>query len=205
MKSIPFLKVRGIRRRWLLNSVSIMVMILAVVVIAFSLVMKNYYDSSILSDMESKARIAANYFGSYAGSMDISTGDYLTAAQDYVSSFEDGTKLELQFLTPGGKVVYSSNGLTLSGTMPGTDDIAHLQTYQEISSWTGNSPQTDFRISSRERALPGFSMNIFMMAYSTWVSFTRWPFFSRVRLRVFRTKGVCWISPSSIMSPPMRR
>lgn len=148
MKSIPFLKVRGIRRRWLLNSVSIMVMILAVVVIAFSLVMKNYYDSSILSDMESKARIAANYFGSYAGSMDISTGDYLTAAQDYVSSFEDGTKLELQFLTPGGKVVYSSNGLTLSGTMPGTDDIAHLQTYQEISSWTGNSPQTGERITA---------------------------------------------------------
>ena len=148
MKSIPFLKVRGIRRRWLLNSVSIMVMILAVVVIAFSLVMKNYYDSSILSDMESKARIAANYFGSYAGSMDISSGDYLTAAQDYVSSFEDGTKLELQFLTPGGKVVYSSNGLTLSGTMPGTDDITHLQTYQEISSWTGNSPQTGERITA---------------------------------------------------------
>ena len=102
MKSIPFLKVRGIRRRWLLNSVSIMVMILAVVVIAFSLVMKNYYDSSILSDMESKARIAANYFGSYAGSMDISTGDYLTAAQDYVSSFEDGTKLEKDENVPYG-------------------------------------------------------------------------------------------------------
>ena len=148
MISIPFLKVRGIRRRWLLNSISILVMILAVVVIAFSLVMKNYYDSSILSDMESKARTASSYFGSYAASSDISSGDYLTAAQDYVSSFEDGTKIELQFLTPSGKVIYSSNGLTLSGTMPETPDIVQLQTNQEISSWRGTASQTGERITA---------------------------------------------------------
>ena len=148
MISIPFLKVRGIRRRWLLNSISILVMILDVVVIAFSLVMKNYYDSSILSDMESKARTASSYFGSYAASSDISSGDYLTAAQDYVSSFEDGTKIELQFLTPSGKVIYSSNGLTLSGTMPETPDIVQLQTNQEISSWRGTASQTGERITA---------------------------------------------------------
>ena len=59
---IPFLKVKGIRQRWLLNSISILVMILVVVVAAFSLIIKNYYDSSILTDMESKARMAASYF-----------------------------------------------------------------------------------------------------------------------------------------------
>lgn len=37
--------------------------------------------------------------------------------------------------------------------------------------------------------LAGFSMNIFMMAYSTWVSLIRWPLFSKVRFRVLRTKG----------------
>ena len=148
MISIPFLKVRGIRRRWLLNSISILVMTLTVVIIAFSLVMKNYYDSSILSNVESKARTASSYFGSYAASSDISSGDYLTAAQDYVSSFEDGTKIELQFLTPSGKVVYSSNGLTLSGTMPETPDIVQLQTSQEISSWRGTASQTGERITA---------------------------------------------------------
>lgn len=111
----------GIRQRWLLNSISILVMILVVVVAAFSLIIKNYYDSSILTDMESKARMAASYFSTEASSYNYnSSGDYLTAAQDYVSSFEDGTRIELQFLNPGGKVIYSSNGLTLSGTMAGT-------------------------------------------------------------------------------------
>ena len=50
---IPFLKVKGIRQRWLLNSISILVMILVVVVAAFSLIIKNYYDSSILTDRKS--------------------------------------------------------------------------------------------------------------------------------------------------------
>lgn len=147
MISIPFLKVKGIRKRWLINSVSVLVMILAVLVIGFSLIMRNYYESSILSDMESKARTAASYFSSYATSA-ISSQDYLTAAQDYVSSFDDGTRIELQFLTPDGKVMYSSNGLTLSGTMPGSEDITAAGTNEAISSWQGVSPLTGERITA---------------------------------------------------------
>ena len=167
MRSIPFLKVRGIRRRWLLNSISILVMILAVMVVAFSLVMKNYYDSSILSDMESKARTASSYFGSYAASSDISSGDYLTIAQDYVSSFEDGTKIELQFLTADGKVIYSSNGLTLSGTMPETPDLLQLQDKQEITSWTGTSAQTGERITAVSAPLSYDGTVVGIMRYVT--------------------------------------
>ena len=167
MRSIPFLKVRGIRRRWLLNSISILVMILAVMVIAFSLVMKNYYDSSILSDMESKARTASSYFGSYAASSDISSGDYLTIAQDYVSSFEDGTKIELQFLTADGKVIYSSNGLTLSGTMPETPDLLQLQDKQEITAWTGTSAQTGERITAVSAPLSYDGTVVGIMRYVT--------------------------------------
>ena len=56
-------RVRGIRQRWLMNSVSFLVMVLAVVVIVFGLIVKNYYDSSILSDMESEtARTALSQY-----------------------------------------------------------------------------------------------------------------------------------------------
>ena len=72
----------------------------------------------------------------------------LTTAQNYVSSFEDGTRLELQFLDPSGKVIYSSNGLTLSGTMPGTGDIDRVREKQEIASWQGELPQTGERITA---------------------------------------------------------
>ena len=167
MRSIPFFKVRGIRRRWLLNSISILVMILAVLVVAFSLVMKNYYDSSILSDLESKARTASGYFGTYAAGSDLDSGDYLTAAQDYVSSFEDGAKIELQFLTPDGKVIYSSNGLTLSGTMPETPDLYQLQDQETIASWTGTSPQTGERITAVSAPLIYDGTMVGIMRYVT--------------------------------------
>ena len=101
---IPFLKVKGIRQRWLLNSISILVMILVVVVAAFSLIIKNYYDSSILTDMESKARMAASYFSTEASSYNYnSSGDYLTAAQDYVSSLRTARGLSCSFSTPGAR------------------------------------------------------------------------------------------------------
>ncbi len=141
-------RVRGIRQRWLMNSVSFLVMVLAVVVIVFGLIVKNYYDSSILSDMESKARTAVNYFSSTSSNYNSADGDYLSAAQDYVSSFQDGTRLELQYLDPEGTVIYSSNGLTISGSVPGTGDINQLRHTQTISAWRGVSPQTGERVTA---------------------------------------------------------
>ena len=38
---LSFLKVKGIRRRWLISSVGVLVLILAVVVAAFSVIMKS--------------------------------------------------------------------------------------------------------------------------------------------------------------------
>ena len=48
-------------------------------------------------------------------------------------------------------------------------------------------------------------MNIFMMAYSIWVSLMRWPSFSSVRFRVLSTKGgwAIWSAVSS--ATPLRR
>ena len=52
----------------------------------------------------------------------------------------------------------------------------------------------------------GFCIKSFIMAYSTWVRRIRLPFFSRVWLRVFITKGP-WVRCSllTVLSPPMRR
>ena len=163
---LSFFKVKGIRKRWLISSVGVLVLILAVVVAAFSVIMKSYYDSGILSDMESKARAASGYFETYVGSGS-GDGDYLTAAQDYVSSFAGGSKLELQFLTPGGTVLYSSNGLTLSGTVPGTDDIIKLQATGDVSSFRGVAPQTGERITAVSAPLAYNGELMGIMRYET--------------------------------------
>ena len=163
---LSFFKVKGIRRRWLISSVGVLVLILAVVVAAFSLTMRSYYDAGILSDMESSARAAAGYFETYvaSGSGD---GDYLTAAQDYVSSFAEGSKMELQFLTPGGTVLYSSNGLTLSGTVLDTEDISRLQVSGDVSSFRGKDPRTGERITAVSAPLVHNGELMGIMRYET--------------------------------------
>ena len=109
-------KIRGIRRRWLLNSVAIVLLILTLAVSAFAAMLWSYYYSGTADDLMRKATSAANGFRMYTRS------DYRAAAQQSVSSYEDKSSLELQFLDTGGAVLYSGNDLT-AGSTPGTPDI----------------------------------------------------------------------------------
>jgi signal transduction histidine kinase len=139
-------KVKGIRERWMLNSVGVLVILLAVIVIAFSLTLRSYYDNIVLSDLEGQATAAAGFFGSYVD--DAEEENPLTLARTYAASFDTGSNIELQCLSPEGKVLYSSGGLTPAGTLPGTQDITQLQESQALSSWTGQSPQTGQRVAA---------------------------------------------------------
>ena len=99
---IPFLKREGIQR-WLLNSISILVMV--VVVAAFSLIIKNYYDSSILiTDMESKAPMAASYFSTEASSYsNYNSSGIISPRPRIASAFEDARGLNCSFSTLGAR------------------------------------------------------------------------------------------------------
>ncbi|MCF0122559.1 MAG: HAMP domain-containing histidine kinase [Ruminiclostridium sp.] len=141
-------RIRGIRKRWILNTISILVLILALMVIAFSLVMRSYYETGIQSDLESQARTASAYFGTYASANDPGGSNQLSMAQDYVSSFEDGGSIELQLLAPDGRVCYASNGLTPSGTMPETEDIIDSRDSRTVASWVGTLSQTGERVTA---------------------------------------------------------
>ena len=59
LDKVPFFQAKGIRRRWLLNSVSFLVVLLAVMVVAFSAVIRSYYDGDILTDVEGRATTAS--------------------------------------------------------------------------------------------------------------------------------------------------
>lgn len=159
---MTILKMKGIRKRWMLNSIGVVVLILALAVASFSLAAQNYYYASISSSLEAKAKTASNYFRDYTTS-----SEYLQAAQNYVDSFEDSTKIELQFLTAAGRVLYSSNGLTIAGSMPETEDIMAAVKSGEITSWTGTSPQTGERILSVSAPLIYGGSVVGVMRYAT--------------------------------------
>ena len=132
-------KIRGIRRRWLLNSVAIVLLILTLAVSAFAAMLWSYYYDGPADDLTRKAASAANGFRMYTRS------DYRAAAQQTVNSYEDKSRLELQFLDPTGAVLYSGNDLT-AGSTPGTPDIQKALSEVSARPWRGRDPATGERI-----------------------------------------------------------
>ena len=132
-------KIRGIRRRWLLNSVSVVALIIVLAVGAFTAALINYDYSDTADDLDKEAASTANGFRLYTRS------DYRTAAQQTVNSYEEKGRLELQFLDTGGAVLYSGNDLT-AGSMPSTPEIQRALESRTAASWQGRDPSTGERI-----------------------------------------------------------
>ncbi len=129
------MKVRGIKGRWTLSSLSITLVVVLVAVLAFVLIISNYYYSGIRSDLESKAKASSEFFTSYVSN---TYAEYQQAAVRYTESFEEKDELELQFINTKGVVEVTSYGIS-AGTKPGTQDIADALATGEVSAWEGHS------------------------------------------------------------------
>ena len=129
----------GIRKRWILNSISVVVALVLVAVLAFSFAMASYYYTSVSTSLENMAKAATGFLESYTES------EYKAYVTRYVSNFENKDKLELQFLNRYGSVQQSTSGLTANSS-PGTPDIIDAIDNQRTRAWTGKDPRTGERI-----------------------------------------------------------
>ena len=120
-------KIRGIRRRWLLNSVGVVALILTTALLVYISTLWSFYYVESLQDLSERAESVVYSFRNYTAQ------EYRTAAQRMVSDYEDKGKLELQFLDATGAVLYSGNDLT-AGVTPATPDILGALERQETVS-----------------------------------------------------------------------
>ena len=120
------LRLRGLRQRWIFNSILPIGTLLVLVVTLFSACVSNYYYGTMQKGLETRAQALANSFNEYF--MDNGFSSYYQKAVQSAESFEDKNRIELQFIGSSGRIQVSTSGLT-AGTYPGTDDI--LQVLQE--------------------------------------------------------------------------
>ena len=132
-------KIRGIRRRWLLNSVGVVALILTIAVLTLATSLWSFYYEGTLEDLQARADSVVYSFRNYTAS------EYRSAAQRMVNDYEEKGKLELQFLDSYGAVLYSGNDLT-AGTVPETPDVLGALERQETVSWMGEDPTTGEQI-----------------------------------------------------------
>ena len=132
-------KIRGIRKRWLLNSVGVVLLILALALGSFAAVLWSYYYTSTEDDLSRKATSMANGFRNYT------RAEFRAAAQQTITNYEEKGRLELQVLDRTGAVFVSGNDLT-AGSTPGTPDILGALEEKTAKVWTGRDPSTGERI-----------------------------------------------------------
>jgi len=133
------LRLRGLRQRWILNSILPILALLVLVVTLFSAGVSNYYYGTMQKGLETRAQALASSFNEYF--MDNGFSSYYQKAVQSAESFEDKNRIELQFIGSSGRIQVSTSGLT-AGTSPGTDDISRALQDNEMAPFHGRDLET---------------------------------------------------------------
>ena len=143
MQKWEALRLRGLRRRWLFNTVMPVFLLLVLLVVAFSSGICSYYYGTMQKGLETRAQAMANSFNEYF--MDSGYNNYYQMAVRSAETFEDKDSIEMQFISSSGRIQVSTSGLT-AGTSPGTPDIAQAQQGNEKAPYQGRDPETGEQI-----------------------------------------------------------
>ena len=128
-------KIRGIRKRWMVNSISVVLFIVLLAVTAFTTAMGSYYYSTMSESLKQKAEAAV-------GSFDYrSSSEYYDYARTVVAGDPSSDSLEVEYLDSSGRIRFSSSDLT-AFRVPGTPEIAQAITEMDTRSWVGSDPST---------------------------------------------------------------
>ena len=132
----------AMRQRWLMGTVFIVLGVVIAVVALFSIIIYNYYYSTVRTGLEAKARTATDFFANYVAR---SYADYYNSAVRYTETFKEGDRIELQFINNDGSIMISSYTIT-SGTTPDSPDVITAIDTKQISSWVGRRTNTGERV-----------------------------------------------------------
>lgn len=136
------IQIKGLRRRWLINTVAVVCALGLVCVLAVTAAFSAYYYSAMESDMRHRAHTTTEFFADY---LNQNYKAYYQSCITYAQTFEDRNAIELQFINTEGRMVASSYGKWV-GKSPATPDISDAVSTRSICSYVGKNPQTGERI-----------------------------------------------------------
>ncbi len=135
-------KTGGLRRRWIMNTIGVVVLLgllcAAAVIIAFSA----YYYASVESDLYHQASSTVSFLGDNDFR---SAQEYQQACINYTGSYSNKNTVELQFLDGDGALVSTSYGVWVDET-PETPEIHWALQSGAIETFRGRESATGQRI-----------------------------------------------------------
>ena len=141
-KGYAMKKSSGLRRRWLRNTVGVLIALGLVCVLAVTVSFAAYYYSNMESDMRHRAKTTTEFFADY---LNQNYNEFYQSCINYAQSFEDRNNIELQFINAKGQLVASSYG-QWAGSAPVTTEIQQAVNTRSIRPYVGVDPATGERI-----------------------------------------------------------
>ena len=138
------IEITGLRKRWLVSSLSPIFVVALLIAGTFCVVMANYYYNMMLDGLKTRAAHASEYFSSNAVT---NFREFYQSASSFASEFSERDIMELQFINSSGKIMASSYGLT-AGMAPGTPDIINAFQTKKMEPFRGVDPHTGEHIMS---------------------------------------------------------
>ena len=139
------LRVQGLRQRWIINTVTPVLILLVLLVTLFSAGVSSYYYGTMQRGLEERVKALSSSFNEYF--MDNGYTEYYQMAVKSADTFEERDRIELQFINSAGRIQVSTSGLT-AGTSPGTSDIDEAIAQNDTRAFQGRDPETGENILS---------------------------------------------------------
>ena len=135
-------KIKGLRRRWLVNTVGVICILGLVCVLAVTVAFGVYHYSSTENDLRNRAQSTLEFFAERA---DWEFEEYYNSCISYAQTFDSRSSIGLQFIDKNGQLAAAS-GTSETGTSPDTKDIQNALSSGQIQSYTGKDPLAGERV-----------------------------------------------------------
>ena len=128
--------ITGITKRWATNTLLVTALILFVVVIACTIFIVQYYRNYVTTYVSGYANESVTTF--FTPYLDASDEVFNQKAKEYVDSFSDESKIEVQVVTRHGAVAVSSSGFAVSEKLEDMKDVQEAtESTTGICKWFG--------------------------------------------------------------------
>ena len=135
-------KVRGLRQRWLINTVGVIFALGMVCVMAVTAIFAVHYYSDMDADLKMQASTASRFFSEC---LDREQDDFLISCREFVARYAGDEPMEVQFLDAAGLILAASSETGVA-TSPNTSEIQEAISTRGPRSYLGQDPVTERHI-----------------------------------------------------------
>lgn len=126
---------KGITRRWIINGLGVIVLMLVVFIAAFSFAVQSFMYNGVQQVLIGRSDELLNVFSSSSGYS--SSSEFSSVARAYIENFQDKSSMEIMAVSRSGSVLITSTGFAPDQTQAMPDYMNALSDDSGFGYWVG--------------------------------------------------------------------